>query len=113
MRRRENSSFENRSSRPNWRLVLCGTYVSPFTGEGMSVREAIELCGFWRQLIDKNCELGGGLGFAFWKQDNVGALMWGGVGAVSVPADSVGDSRRRRPNCRLAIQGAGGGTCGT
>ena len=58
--------------------LLCGTYVSPFTGEGMSVREAIELCGFWRQLIDKNRELGGGLGFAFWKQDNVGALMWGG-----------------------------------
>jgi capsular polysaccharide export protein len=55
------------------------TYVNPFTGEGMSVREAIELCGFWRRLIDKNRELGGGLGFAFWKQDNVGALMWGGA----------------------------------
>jgi capsular polysaccharide export protein len=56
-----------------------GTHVNPFTGERMSVREAIRLCGFWRGLIDKNRALAGGLGFAFWKQDNVGALMWGGA----------------------------------
>lgn len=56
-----------------------GTYASPFTAEPMGVREAVELCGFWRRLIDRNRELGGGLGFAFWKQDNVGALMWGGT----------------------------------
>ena len=79
-RRREKPSFESRSSRLSWNSALVsGTYVNPFTGECMSVREVIELCGFWRRLIDKNCELGGGLGFAFWKQDNVGALMWGGA----------------------------------
>ena len=56
-----------------------GTCVNPFTGERMGVREAIGLCGFWRELIDKNRDLAGGLGFAFWKQDNIGALMWGGT----------------------------------
>jgi capsular polysaccharide export protein len=56
-----------------------GMYLNPFTGEGMRVREAVELCGFWRRLIDKNRDLAGGFGFAFWKQENVGALMWGGA----------------------------------
>jgi capsular polysaccharide export protein len=59
--------------------LVCGTYVNPFTGEGMGVRQVVELCGFWRALIDKNRKLASGLGFAFWKQDNIGALMWGGT----------------------------------
>jgi capsular polysaccharide export protein len=59
--------------------IPSAAYFHPFTCERMRVREAIELCGFWRRLIDKNRELGGGFGFAFWKQDNVGALMWGGA----------------------------------
>ena len=59
--------------------LISGTYVNPFTGERVDVREAIKLCGFWRELIDKNRDLAGGLGFAFWKQDNIGALMWGGA----------------------------------
>ena len=50
----------------------------PFSGEPIGIREAIELCGFWRKLIDANREIAGGLGFAFWKRDNVGALLWGG-----------------------------------
>ena len=53
-------------------------YSSPFSGEPIGIREAIELCGFWRKLIDANREIAGGLGFAFWKRDNVGALLWGG-----------------------------------
>ena len=54
-------------------------FVNPFTGAPMEAREAIELCGFWRGLIDRNRAVAGGLGFAFWKQDNVGALLWGGA----------------------------------
>lgn len=54
-------------------------FVNPFTNAPMELREAIELCGFWRELIDKNRGLGGGLGFGFWKQDNVGALLWDGT----------------------------------
>lgn len=55
-----------------------GGYFDPFTGEPIDVREAIALCGFWRRLIDSNRDLAGGLGFAFWKQENIAALLWGG-----------------------------------
>lgn len=65
-----------------WRQLgeaVSPAYLDPFTGDQISVSTAIELCGFWRGLIDSNRELVGGLGFAFWKQDNVGALLWGGA----------------------------------
>jgi capsular polysaccharide export protein len=53
-------------------------FVDPFTGEEMSAAQAVELCGFWRSLIDSNRGLAGGIGFAFWKQENVAPLLWGG-----------------------------------
>lgn len=53
-------------------------FNNPFTGEAMDALEAIGLCGFWRRLIDSNRSLDAGLGFAFWKQDNVAPLLWGG-----------------------------------
>ena len=71
-------------------------FINPFTGDRMDVREAVELCAFWRGLIDQNRGLAGGLGFAFWKQDNVGALMWDGAkpfrflrGASEIPDDDA------------------------
>jgi capsular polysaccharide export protein len=59
-----------------------GPLADPFTGEQMSLREAIELCGFWRALIDSNRDIAGAVGFAFWKRDNVAPLLWGGSGPV-------------------------------
>jgi capsular polysaccharide export protein len=53
-------------------------FENPFTGEPMDVLEAIELCGFWRRLIDSNRDIAGGVGFAFWKQAHVAPLLWGG-----------------------------------
>lgn len=53
-------------------------FENPFTGEPMSVLDAIDLCGFWRGLIDSNRDIAGGLGFAFWKQDHVAPLLWNG-----------------------------------
>jgi capsular polysaccharide export protein len=53
---------------------------NPFTGEPMSSLEAVELCGFWRSLIDSNRGIAGGLGFAFWKQAHVAPLLWDGSG---------------------------------
>src|SRR3954452_14301554 len=44
----------------------------------MDVAGAVELCGFWRRLIDSNRDIGGGVGFAFWKQAHVAPLLWGG-----------------------------------
>ena len=52
---------------------------NPFTGEPMAIAEAVELCGFWRRLIDSNRDIAGGLGIAFWKQDHVAPLLWNGV----------------------------------
>jgi capsular polysaccharide export protein len=61
------------------RDALAGTsYENPFTGEPMGWSEAIELCGFWRSLIDSNRDVVAGVGFAFWKQDHVAPLLWGG-----------------------------------
>ena len=53
-------------------------YLSPFDGHAMSVRETLELCGFWRRMIDSNRGIACGIGFAFWKQDNVAPLLWNG-----------------------------------
>jgi capsular polysaccharide export protein len=54
------------------------TFVNPFSGLPMDALEAAELCGFWRQLIETNRNLAGGVGFAFWKQDHVAPLLWNG-----------------------------------
>lgn len=51
---------------------------NPFMGEAMSVCEAVELCGFWRRLIESNRSIVAGLGFAFWKQQHVAPLLWDG-----------------------------------
>lgn len=53
-------------------------FENPFTGEEMTPLEAIELCGFWRRLIDSNRDISAGMGFAFWKQGHVAPLLWGG-----------------------------------
>ena len=51
---------------------------NPFTGEPMEPLEAVTLCAFWRDLIDSNRDIAGGIGFAFWKQGHVAPLLWNG-----------------------------------
>ena len=53
-------------------------YMDPFTNEPMPVADAIRLCGFWRQLIDSNREIGSAVGFAFWKRPTAAPLLWDG-----------------------------------
>jgi capsular polysaccharide export protein len=53
-------------------------FENPFRGETMDPLEAVALCGFWRELIDSNRDIAGGLGFAFWKQSHVEPLLWNG-----------------------------------
>ena len=57
-------------------------HVSPFTGDPISVGEAVELCGLWRRLIDSNRCITAAVGFAFWKQPTVAPLLWAGSGEV-------------------------------
>lgn len=54
------------------------TFLNPFTGENISAGEAVELCAFWRRLVDSNRDISSGLGFAFWKQSHVAPLLWNG-----------------------------------
>lgn len=62
--------------------VLAATaFQDPFFREPIDAIEAAEFCGFWRQLVDANRNLAGGVGFAFWKHDHVAPLLWGGDGA--------------------------------
>jgi capsular polysaccharide export protein len=71
--------------------LIAEAVENPFTGEPMSGREAVELCSFWRSLIDGNRDIAGGFGFAFWKQDCVAPLLWSG-GAAGFPfLRSAGD----------------------
>jgi capsular polysaccharide export protein len=59
--------------------ALCGaSFENPFTGEAMDALAVASLCGFWRQLIDSNRGIVGGIGFAFWKQGHVAPLLWDG-----------------------------------
>ena len=58
-------------------------YTDPFTGVAVEVTEAIELCGFWRNLIESNRDITAAVGFAFWKRPTVAPLLWGGTSPVS------------------------------
>jgi capsular polysaccharide export protein len=64
-----------------------GPLADPFTGEPLSLPEAIGLCGFWRRLIDSNRDIAGAVGFAFWKQGTVAPLLWNGSGDVRFSRD--------------------------
>jgi capsular polysaccharide export protein len=50
----------------------------PFSGALISPLQTIELCGFWRQLIDSNRGITAVLGFAHWKRPTVAPLLWNG-----------------------------------
>jgi len=58
------------------------TYRNPFNGEELDLSTAVELCGFWRGLIDSNRAISSALGFAFWKRKAVEPLLWNGSGKV-------------------------------
>lgn len=54
------------------------SFAGPFGGQAINLIELIQLCGFWRSLIDANRPISGGVGFAFWKQASVLPLLWDG-----------------------------------
>ena len=68
-------------------------FENPFTGEPMGPLEAIALCGFWRDLIDSNRDISGGIGFAFWKQGHVAPLLWNGSGDFNFIRSASGVDR--------------------
>jgi len=69
--------------------VGAANYSNPFSGEPMGIGEAIQLSGFWRNLIDSNRDISAAFGFAFWKQPTVAPLLWGGHGNVSFNSNVV------------------------
>lgn len=50
----------------------------PFSGDEITALQAIELCGFWRTLIDSNRSIVAAIGFAHWKQPTIAPLLWNG-----------------------------------
>ena len=80
--------------------MFAGTeFENPFTGEELTALETIELCGFWRRLIDSNRDMAGGIGFAFWKQSHVAPLLWGG----SVPFQFLRSGEGVKAGTSLAV----------
>lgn len=66
----------------------------PFSGAPISPLQAIDLCVFWRQLIDSNRGITAVLGFAHWKRPTVAPLLWNGQNTPfqrDVPALADGD----------------------
>jgi capsular polysaccharide export protein len=57
-------------------------FANPFTREDMDPTAAIELCAYWRKLIDSNRGTTAAIGFAFWKRPTVAPLLWAGTGDV-------------------------------
>ena len=73
-------------------------YADPFTGSPLDLLEAIDLCGFWRQLIDANRPIRSVMGIASWKKPTVSALLWGGD---EVPYDRAIGSGADQPAVAL------------
>lgn len=59
-------------------LPVHARFADPFGGDVMSLVDVLRQCAFWRALIDGNRDIVAGAGFAFWKQDTVLPLLWGG-----------------------------------
>lgn len=85
-------------------------YAEPFTGEAITALEAVELCGFWRDLIDSNRPLRGAIGIAFWKRGTLAPLLWPGPSGLAFlsdassldSGDAVGVWKARTPRPVLA-----------
>lgn len=54
-------------------------WANPFDGRTMSPLEVIELCGFWRRMIDSNRKIHSVMGIAYWKKPTVTPLLWAGA----------------------------------
>jgi capsular polysaccharide export protein len=66
----------------------------PFSGDRICALQAIQLCGFWRRLIDSNRGIAAALGFAHWKRPTAAPLLWNGQETPfrrGVPALAAGD----------------------
>lgn len=66
----------------------------PFSGAKLTPLQAIELCGFWRRLIDSNRAIAAVLGFAHWKRPTAAPLLWNGEATAfhsGVPKLGPGD----------------------
>jgi capsular polysaccharide export protein len=68
--------------------LLSFDYFDPFTGASIDAGKAIELCGFWRRLIDGNRTITAAAGFALWKRPTVEPLLWPGPSGVRFIANA-------------------------
>jgi capsular polysaccharide export protein len=79
--------------RERLRTIAGATYANPFTGEAMDFAAAMDLCSYWRALIDSNRGIAGAVGFAFWKRATVTPLLWGGGAALAFGSSAPAGAR--------------------
>lgn len=90
------------------------SFCDPFSGEPCDVLAIIRLLGFWRTLIDANRPIDRICGIAFWKQNALAPLLWGGakVRFSRKVAPDAGQTvalwRARTPQRSLDAMDAGG-----
>lgn len=65
-------------------------YRDPFSGERIDIAQAVELCAFWRRLVDSNRHIAAGAGFAAWKRTTVRPLLWPGSSGLPLPSSMSG-----------------------
>jgi len=74
---------EAEADRERMREAVTGfDYCDPFTGDPIDPADAIELCGFWRGLVESNRDIRAAVGFGAWKQETVAPLLWDGSNEV-------------------------------
>lgn len=90
------SSLDNRqaSLRHVFRETIGAcAYANPFNDQPLTVSEAIQLCGFWRHLIDSNREISAAIGFGLWKHRTVAPLLWAGSDVPFLSSAPAGPQR--------------------
>lgn len=56
--------------------ICAASYTDPFTGQPVSVTQAITLLADWRRLIDSNRLISAACGMAWWKRDEIRRFLW-------------------------------------
>lgn len=78
-------------------------YRDCFTGEDMSVAQAVQLLADWRRHLDGNRDLAAASGMAFWKREAIGYFLWDGQRSPPFMKSDAGLRRARALDRALAI----------
>ncbi len=78
-------------------------YRDCFTGQNISVEQAIDQLAQWRTILDANRSLAAASGMAFWKKEAIGSFLWDGLRIPPLLSADKGLETARRGNAMLAV----------